>query len=726
MKYRAVCCVLRLTISLVVVVCGSSLARSADLVRVKRTDGTESQIFQKLITVRDINKVHEQPNDSSKVTRIGPYNVFFHVKTDSGDVQQNGFYRVVEDPKDRSDASKCRWIKPEAVQVWATRFAIKPTQVNKETTFQVDLSAGGKAVYDPEVIPEDATAYSFILEGGDGAEEENGPFKVALCVARAEDKGTAASLNQIGEMSLEICFVLEDEDFLQTDYKGDGKKFYEYVHALGESWAKKIKELSAAGKVPVKLGLVIFSDNHSKSVSKKPRVVVPLTSNIDQWVAGLKNVVGQKIGGDYQNDGLSGIAEAIGGNGWSENSAKHVVFMGNAPFQRLKGRGGDSDLPIKHYLNWLFDRNDPLNIWDKPGEWEDQFGVNTSGKLAEGIIAEAYRMGGQKGDELRRWKHLHCIHIGQTIEQIYKPEELRKIREFNAKTDEILRPLPPGEQIGIILKVGENLGIDALGYSIRAWMVEAFDKYDLRAQEEMRGLAQSQTYQGYYTHMNPEASEVDRVTRELGEKIEAAIKVIADVATGKEEQAMANKAQSENELTRPIFRIVGGKLSQGDVIKTPVQVGKAALRDSRSGRAVGEKVVMVAEDELRQLDSTLDAMYKTFESKRKAADRQNTKQVLDGLQASLATAASGQEIAADTQLQSVITDLPLRTEALRLTAGDIAVMSTNAFDAWLGDVRLAQNQIADLLKGDQSRWLTINGLAAAKTKYGFLRLSELP
>ena len=158
----------------------------------------------------------------------------------------------------------------------------------------------------------------------------------------------------------------------------------------------------------------------------------------------------------------------------------------------------------------------------------------------------------------------------------------------------------------------------------------------------------------------------------------------------------------------------------------PVQVGKAALRDSRSGRAVGEKVVMVAEDELRQLDSTLDAMYKTFESKRKAADRQNTKQVLDGLQASLATAASGQQIAADTQLQSVITDLPLRTEALRLTAGDIAVMSTSAFDAWLGDVRLAQTQIADLLKGDQSRWLTINGLSSTKTKYGFLRLSELP
>jgi len=179
MNASAISIVSQAVLLLVLTVDGESMARSAELVRVKRADGTESQIYQKLITVRDLNKVHEQPNDSSKVTRIGPYNVFFHVKTDSGEVQENGFYRVVEDPKDRNDASKFRWIKPEDVLVWATRFAIKPTQVNKDTTFKVDLTTGGKAEYDPEVVPEDATAYSFILEGGDGADEENGPFNGA-------------------------------------------------------------------------------------------------------------------------------------------------------------------------------------------------------------------------------------------------------------------------------------------------------------------------------------------------------------------------------------------------------------------------------------------------------------------------------------------------------------------------------------------------------------------
>jgi hypothetical protein len=705
-------------LSLVLATSSASITRSAELVRVKRADGTESQIFQKLITVRDLSKVHEQPNDSSKVTRVGPYNVFFHVKTDSGDEQQNGFYRVVEDPKDRNDPSKCRWIKEDDVQVWATRFAIKPAQVNKETTFEVDLATGGKAVYDPEVIPEDATAYSFILEGGDGSEEEQSSFKVALCVARAEDKGTAASLNQLGEMSLEICFILEDEEYLKTDYKNEGKPFYQYVHDLGRAWGAKIKELSAAGKVPVRLGLVVFADTHPKSGTREPQLVVPLTENIDQWIRGLERVQGQKIDGDYPNDGLSGISKAIGEAGWSENSAKHIVFLGNAPFQKHRKGEGARDLPINHYLNWAFDRSDPYGIWKD--NWGDMHGENTKGHRSDEVIAQAYRVGGSTGDELRRWKHMHCIHIGQTVEQQFEPEVLQKVKKFNQDVGEILRGESMDSQASILIRA------DALGTAIFAWKVEAFDAYDKIAQRDMEAMARSSSYQGYYTHMNPEASEVDRVTQQLGEKIEAAIKVIADVATGKEEQAMAGRARSENELTRPIFRIVGSKLSQGEVIKTPVQVGKAALRDPRSGRAVGEKVVMVAEDELRQLDSALDAMYRTFESKRKAVDRQNMKQVLDGLQASLATAASGQEIAADTQLQSVITDLPLRTEALRLTAGDIAVMSTGAFDAWLGDVRLAQSQITDLLKGDQSRWLTISGLGEATTKYGFLRLSELP
>ena len=106
---------------LVALCCLPSTASAADLLKVKKDDGSESQLLQKVITVRDINQVKSQPNSTSKVTRIGQFNVFYQLKTTNGGEEENGYYRIVEDPSDKDDNSKIRWIKKEEVQVWATR-----------------------------------------------------------------------------------------------------------------------------------------------------------------------------------------------------------------------------------------------------------------------------------------------------------------------------------------------------------------------------------------------------------------------------------------------------------------------------------------------------------------------------------------------------------------------------------------------------------------------------
>ena len=214
--------------------------------------------------------------------------------------------------------------------------------------------------------------------------------------------------------------------------------------------------------------------------------------------------------------------------------------------------------------------------------------------------------------------------------------------------------------------------------------------------------------------------------KDLGDRIESSIALIRDVSRGKEEEAFNDRESSENEMTTPIFRIVGSELSATEIIQKPVRVGLASLRDSNTGRSVGEKVVMVSDEELARLEATLDAMFEQFQNKRKSADRQNIKDILDGLKKSLVQAATGQEISAETKISALITDLPLRTEALRLTAGDLAVMSTDAFDSWLEDVQLAKQRSTELKSGDQGRWISINGLSESKTRYAFLRLSELP
>ena len=135
---------------------------------------------------------------------------------------------------------------------------------------------------------------------------------------------------------------------------------------------------------------------------------------------------------------------------------------------------------------------------------------------------------------------------------------------------------------------------------------------------------------------------------------------------------------------------------------------------------------MVSETELNRLKTTFNALYDGFKGRRKTADRLDTKDILDRLKTSLATAAAGQKIDASTKLEQLITDLPLRTEALKFTANDIAVMATKDFDAWLEELELVKNSIINLLQ-DRSLWIKISSMKGqAKEEYAFLRFSELP
>ena len=701
------------------------LSNSAEPVRVKRKDGSESQIYQKLITVSRISEVRDTPGERTQPQNIGPYNVFFHMKTDSGKESENGYYRIATDPT----SDKTFWIKSDQVQVWATRFAVRPNQVDTDTTFTVvlDESVGGTAPYIAESVPGDATAYAFILEGAED-EDDEGPYDVAFCVARPEDGGLLDSLNDISKMSLDICFVVEDGQYLNAEYAGsDGteRPYRDYLLELGNSWKDTVNRLLAENKelnIPVRMGLISYTDSTDGAPLKEPKVVCQMTDDLENWIQSFeRSSIGSSYDGDAPSDGLSAIDVATSNSvGWADMSAKHIVFLANSyPNPHRKGEGGAP--PSNETLNWLFDRRDPTSLWKD--DWSTMFSVNTSGKSVRELQSNLYPVGGKQADEMKRWRHLHCIHVGLTSEQMFGKELLNSVAEFNNTVKDVLGSESPTNQVDILYKV------DALPLAITACAVANHGVWQMEAQKSLKQLAEgSSLYQGFYAHMEPTSEAVNEINKQLGSRIEQAIKVIADIKVGGDRQknALADRSKTESEFTKPIFKIVGSTLSQEDLIEKPVQTGTAVLRDKNTGRQVGEKVVMVSETELERLGSSLNALYSQFESKRKAADRQNTSKVLEDLQASLATAASGQTIEADTQLQSVITDLPLRTEALQLSAGDIAVMSSGAFDTWLDDVQLAEKQITKLKTGDPKRWINISGLAGTSTKYSFVRMSELP
>jgi hypothetical protein len=98
-------------------------------------------------------------------------------------------------------------------------------------------------------------------------------------------------------------------------------------------------------------------------------------------------------------------------------------------------------------------------------------------------------------------------------------------------------------------------------------------------------------------------------------------------------------------------------------------------------------------------------------------------ETLDELKLAVAGAAAGQ-IVADTNLQEVITDLPLTTDVLRITPEQIATFSSDRFKAWLDSLKRSIDR-AQALLDRKDDWLPLSSLAAAD-EVSFLSLTELP
>jgi hypothetical protein len=138
---------------------------------------------------------------------------------------------------------------------------------------------------------------------------------------------------------------------------------------------------------------------------------------------------------------------------------------------------------------------------------------------------------------------------------------------------------------------------------------------------------------------------------------------------------------------------------------------------------------MVFKEELMRLYSVLDSLHTTFKSKSDKAARQNVTDILENLKSAVASQATGQQgIAAGTKLKMVIAfDLPLKTPALEISAQDIAVMTTPAFNNWLDSLASARDRAKDLVltrQGGAAEWTTLSN--ELNQEFAFLKLSELP
>jgi hypothetical protein len=238
-----------------------------------------------------------------------------------------------------------------------------------------------------------------------------------------------------------------------------------------------------------------------------------------------------------------------------------------------------------------------------------------------------------------------------------------------------------------------------------------------RAIAQYREISQNnREADGVFQAVNPGPENVQNAIGALAEKIRATFSILEKVREGE-----GLPMQQGNEIAQPLFTLVGAAAEKFK--DQPVLTGTAMSRDTR-GREVAFKKVMVSEEELRRMRSTLDALRTKFRGRTSKSDRQDVGSILETLKEVIAETSAGQEIDANAKLKDLISDLPLRTAALDTTAADLALMTTEAFTEWLERIESAVFRIDDLLENRQE-WLTLSD-RAVNDRFTFLRLSELP
>lgn len=685
------------------------------LLPVKGKDGRPSPLFQKVVVTSDYAKLCKQGPGCDGGDPVEPYSIFYKLKTPAGTEEQDGWVRVGD-----SKGNPIGWIqrtnaKGEAVlKDWATRFVLEPNEPTPDREFRVKTDKGTLKL---NIVPAGKRRFAFITSASDAKGADEADYDVFVCTAsvQSERGALAAEARKLENLQLEVVFVVESTDFMLNEF--DGMKIGDAVREVMESCVSEI-ESDPKLKDAARLGVVEFQDTSPKANFKTPRVTCKLTSDMGTVRRSLSSLAPAAIEGDFPEDTLGGLRVAIDEAGWQPDSCKHVVLLGFGSAQLYPKGESQGDFP---------GRNNDISRKRPPPE---ERGWNSSGLSIQQLIDRANPQGGTADDRARAQKTFHAVRIGkevrkELIDQLqakipniaelldFAAENVRGVIESNDSTfqsaleraaTQLTARAGSDEFAGVLVRVGAGLVAD--------------DIHSQLALTQYRQIAANDDVQGLFEAVPPKGAELKRVAAALKTSLAEAFNALAKIRDRTIDSA--EDLQGAGAFAQTFYSVVGANAERFK--PQSVEEGRSRTR-AEDGREVAKRKVMVGRDELQKLKARLDAIYQIFSKKVAKKDRQSVNDTLDELKQAIAGAAAGQ-IVATTNLQDVITDLPLTTDVLRITPEQIATFSSDRFKAWLDGLKRSIDRAQTLLDR-KDNWLPLSSLATAD-EVSFLLLTELP
>lgn len=677
----------------------ASLVASADtdqLINVKDASGNRTPLFEKVVVVSDSATISRRPTGSGEP--VEAWAIFFRIKNEDGSTSaSNGRLRI-----GNSRGVPVGWIDSKHVRSWNTRFILDPIEPQQDRAFEVALDG---ATAKQNATPEGKRRYALIVDTPPEEEGDDTEYPVVVYAGNVQgiDQGgtLARQRNELTSVKLELCFVVESTDFMLAVFDEDKGNTTSLLDHVKSSIRQLLSDLRADNEISdaVRFGFTEYKDSVPKA-DFVSRLTCDLTDNIDVFSKSLDDVKATALEDDWPDDVLSGLNEAVSSASWSQNSVKHVILLGVGSCQ-LAAKGANPPDNGQPGSNW----NRVLSTVGKSPR-----GHNASGLSISQLISRGRPQGGGES-RARSARTFHSLQFGRDI---FASIPVEKRAETRANIAEIRRTVDSLS----FEKYVALLGDEQAGQAI--FLVEALRTYTHQrklASAQYKQLAQNNgEADGVYISVEPSDRAVQTSVKTLAGKIRETFNVLKDVRSGE-----GLPETTSNEFAQPLFTLVGAAAEKFK--NSPVYEGTATVRNAR-GREVAFKKVMVSEDELRRLRSTLDALHTKFINMTGKAERQNVGTILDTMKEIIAETSAGQGVAAETKLKDLISTLPLRTAALDTTAQDLALMTSDAFLEWLERVSATRARIDDLLSSRQD-WLSLSELAV-NDRFTFLRLSELP
>jgi hypothetical protein len=698
-----------------------SQADEESLIRVKRPDGTESPLLSKVVVTSDSATLVQKPGEKGGQL-VPPFSVYFRLKTSSGGFEEAGsdgvpYWRVGD-----SRGTPLGWIrqidrivvdgKPTdrpILREWNSRYLLDPVSQQEQWAeserFRVMLPEGEPAILN--AMGAGQTRYAFVSGApkGEGIDET---FPVFIYTGKTGGRTVKAEGTEIlDDLKLEVAFVIESTELMGEKY--DDRELKDYCSDIVNGLLQEISERPKL-KPRVRIALVEYQDtmispkqaNENdatkarwplKGASFIKRITQPLTDNHSEIRAAMDRLDAAMVGGDWPEDGIAGLHAAITELNWTPNSCKHVVLIGTTSLQdKPKGSQASQFGGTWNSLTALDGLHSP-------------YGWSSTGLNIPGLVALAHPTGGQDAiEKVMRSRTLHAMQIGRIFETL--DTETLGIRDKIVKGEE--------EFLNAVAeKMGSELVFACFGHYIVTYQREL-------AEKQYRQLAANDGQaNGFFAFAEATGQGVTTAAQKMAGEFETALVQFDKVANNQYDTTTRQGA--DDAFAGSLYTIANVALAAKLKAKPAID-GMAETRNE-SGREVAQLRVMVGQEELQVLRAKLDAIQERFEARTKKSDRQNVEDILTQLQQAIAGGASGQTINAESNLQELITDLPLKTPCLRTTATDIASMSPEEFKNWLSQISYAVKRCGALLD-DQNNWTEVG--AGVAQKFAFLRREELP